>query len=238
MVRSTGAFRIAGQSRSTAPQGGAARTMSCYDSDTFPRLFGRSRSLRCRMFRPGFAAPVFLALIVSAACGQAQTPTPTPTPKPTPVPNTVDLSKFKGKYRGFTKVTTDSGALYRGSSKTRVSRPSKTSLKLQITGAIRASDRTIQVGNRLAFTDGGVLHGRNLAPGVLKKAQFKALYTATVRRIEFKGTYKIQDLTGRFTGTLTAGKSGRFTLRYSIFPGESVVAAYVYQYSGKTGGSR
>lgn len=164
---------------------------------------------------------------------RAADPTPTPTPKPTPIPNLVDLSKFKGRYRGNAQVSLDSGALYIGRSEARISVNHATSAKVAIQAAIEGDQRTIAIGNTLTFTSGGVVRGRYLAPGVLAGTHFDGLYTATLRRITFSGTYKIRNLTGRFTGSLTTGKRGRFTLRYLIFPGESAVAAYAYQYSGR-----
>jgi len=172
-------------------------------------------------------------LFASAAWSVAQTPTPTPTPAPTPIPNEVDLSKFVGRYPGTVKVSLDSGALHVGQSKVRFRSPTATSARIVIAADIAAGDRVIPVGNTLTFTSEGVMRGQNLAPGVLTAAKFAGLYTATPRQITFSGTYKVRKLTGRFTGIVAAGKQGRFTLRYSIFPGESVVAAYIYQYVGR-----
>jgi|GEM_PF-955257 len=177
-------------------------------------------------------------LFASAAWSAAQTPTPTPTPEPTPIPNQVDLSKFVGRYPGTVKISLDSGALHVGRSRVRFRSPTATSARIVIAAAIEAGDRVIPVGNTFTFTSDGVMRGQNLAPGVLAEAKFAGLYTATTRQITFSGIYTVRKLTGRFTGIVAAGKQGRFTLRYSIFPGESVVAAYIYQYVGRTHAAR
>lgn len=163
----------------------------------------------------------------------AADPTPTPTPEPSPVPNLVDLSKFKGRYGGSSQVALDSGELYVGTADTRISVRKATAAKVVITAQVRGGVRPIAIGNTLTFTADGVVRGSFLAPGVLAEKRFEGLYTATLRRITFAGAYRSGELTGRVTGTLTTGKRGRFTLRYLIFPGESVVAAYTYQYSGR-----
>jgi hypothetical protein len=209
------------------------------DFDTFWILSPGGPPLRCRaMPRPVFVLHTFLATAAFVACGWAADPTPTPTPAPTPVPNTVDLSKFKGRYRGDSKVSLDSGVLYTGSSKTHIGVRTLTSLKIDIDATIRADGRTISIGNQLTFTADGVVKGRDLAPGVVDGSRFNGIYTASERRIDFSGTYQLRELTGRFSGILTAGKLGRFKLRYSVFPGTSTTAAYVYQYFGTIPGGK
>ncbi|HEY8901237.1 MAG TPA: hypothetical protein VIM61_12565 [Chthoniobacterales bacterium] len=175
---------------------------------------------------------VLLAL-AGLANVRAADPTPTPTPEPTPIPNTVDLSKFRGRFQGGSEVTLDSGEQHLGTSRARISTSHRTAARLVIKATIKGGKREIEIGNTFFFNAGGVVHGKYLAPGILDEKRFEGLYTATLRRITFSGAYRLGDLTGRATGTLTSGKRGRFTLRYQIFPGESVVPAYSYQYSGR-----
>lgn len=179
-----------------------------------------------------------LLVMMSAPAVHAAAPTPTPTPEPTPVPNTVDLSAFKGRYRGTSTVTLDSGAIHIGSSKTRIFQTAPNDLTLAIAASIHTAEQTISIGNRIDFTAEGVILGRNLAPGVLKNAKFSGLYTATSPHlIEFSGSYAKGKLAGRFSGIARIGHRGNFTFKFLVFPGESVVAAFVYQYTGKIPGA-
>jgi hypothetical protein len=183
------------------------------------------------MLRSLLTASALLAALAGSSFGQAATPVP----QPTPVPNTVDLSKFKGRYRGKSKVALDSGALHLGDSKTRIAQTVPNALTIKVDAHVRADGQSISIGNRIDFAADGVVRGQNLAPGVLKNAKFAGLYTATSSHtIEFSGNYHTGKLDGRFSGTANAGRLGSFTFRFAIFPGESAVAAYVYQYSGKT----
>jgi hypothetical protein len=170
------------------------------------------------------------ALGGSVAAIHAADPTPTPTPEPTPVPNTVSLSELAGNFRGRCKVSLDSGAFYSGPSSVRILTRPGNSARVRINAAVNAGRNRVPVDNSLTFTPGGILRGRNLAPGVLKNAPFEGLYTATRRRLSFAGTYESGDVTARIEGYLLVTKDRRFTLEYSIFPGEAVKPAYVYRY--------
>jgi hypothetical protein len=184
------------------------------------------------MLRSALTASIFLLAIAGSPF--AQTATPTPTPEPTPVPNTVDLSKFKGRYHGSSRVSLDSGALHLGTSKTRVSQTAPNALTIKIEARIRPAGQSISIGNRIDFSADGVVRGLNLAPGILRNAKFSGLYTATSTRvIQFSGNYKKGKLEGHFTGIARAGLHGHFALQCSIFPGESLVAAFVYRYTGQ-----
>jgi hypothetical protein len=132
----------------------------------------------------------------------------------------------------------DSGALHLGTSRTRISQTTPNALTIKIAAEIHPAGESISIGNRIDFSADGAVHGLNLAPGVLKNAKFSGLYTATSpRMIQFSGSYKKGKLAGRFTGIARAGQLGNFTLRCSIFPGETLVPAFVYQYSGRMPGA-
>ena len=127
-----------------------------------------------------------------------------------------------------------SGALHLGNSKIRISQTVPNALTINIEAEISSPEKSISIGNRIDFSADGVIRGRNLAPGILKGARFSGLYTATSSRtIQFSGNYRVGKLVGRFSGTANAGRLRSVALRLSIFPGESAVAAYIYQYSGR-----
>lgn len=173
-----------------------------------------------------------VAAVGAAAASRGADPSPTPTPDPTPVENRVDLSALEGTFRGRAKVSLDSGATYKGRSRTRIFLTSATSATVRIEAMVEGGARRVSIGNTLVFTAGGAARGSHLAPGVVAGMRLGGLYSASRRRITFSGKYSVGETTGRLAGVLTVSSEGRLSLSYSIFPGESVTAAYTYQYRG------
>jgi hypothetical protein len=146
--------------------------------------------------------------------------------------NLTDLSGFQGRYVGSSKVVAGSSSFF-GKSKIRFIATSPTSAKIVITAVVKAGTSTVPVSNLLKLKSSGALTGKELAPGVTSGSKIKGHYTATATQIDFKGKFKVGPTTGTYSGTIKRSNSGKMTITYAIFIGESADAAYVYTYVGK-----
>jgi hypothetical protein len=175
------------------------------------------------------AALAILALALPPAHAAAPTPSPTPLQ---PVPNPTSLRPLAGKYTaGRAKVTIEMAPTYRGGSRLYATAFADNTLKIRLVGWVLAPAGRVPIDNLLTFLPTGKMKGRNLSPGIARRAPVTGIYTAAGRKITFNGNFQFDATGGTFSGTVQRNGHGRLFVVYSVFIAGASQPAYTYNYS-------
>jgi hypothetical protein len=148
------------------------------------------------------------------------------------VPNTASLRPLAGKYTaGRAKVTIEMAPTYRGGSRLYATSFADNTLKIRIVGWVLAPAGRVPINNLLTFLPSGKMKGRNLSPGIARRAPVTGIYTAAGRKITFTGNFKLDVAEGNFSGYVHRNGHGRLFVVYSVFITGTSQPVYTYNYS-------